>query len=156
MKTEVVGLRLPIEQIEALKKVADSRAMKVSDLVKEMVTDGLAGVKKGADNSAQIANLVKQMQQLETNLTGGQDWLAEVVMTEIRLTAGARYLAQMAVENTDEVVSYMTSQKGLDPKTKVQWQERRAKQEAMQGDYWVKKAAEAASEAQSKKSNNPA
>ena len=43
MKTEVVGLRVPIEQLEALKKVADRRAIKVSDLVKEMVTERLAG-----------------------------------------------------------------------------------------------------------------
>lgn len=156
MATEVIALRLPVEQLEALKKVADSRAIKVSELVKEMVTAALAGIKTGADNSAEIANLVKQMQQLEANLTGGQDYLAEVVMTNTRLTAAARYLAQMAVENGDEVNSYMSSQKALDPKTKLQWQEKRAKQEAMQGDYWVKKAAEAASEAQGKKSNNPA
>lgn len=155
MATEVIALRLPVEQLEALKKVADSRAIKVSELVKEMVTAALAGIKTGADNSAEIANLVKQMQQLEANLTGGQDYLAEVVMTNTRLTAAARYLAQMAVENGDEINSYMSSQKALDPKTKLQWQEKRAKQEAMQGDYWVKKATEAASEAQGKKSNNP-
>lgn len=156
MATEVIALRLPVEQLEALKKVADSRAIKVSELVKEMVTAALAGIKSGADNSAEIANLVKQMQQLEANLTGGQDYLAEVLMTNTRLTAAARYLAQMAVENGDEVNSYMSNQKALDPKTKLQWQEKRAKQEAMQGDYWVKKAAEAASEVQGKKSNNPA
>ena len=155
MATEVIALRLPVEQLEALKKVADSRAIKVSELVKEMVTDGLAGIKKGADNGMEIANLAKQVKQLEANLTGGQDWLVEVVMTEIRLAAGARYMAQLAVETGDEVISYISSQKELDPKTKLLWRERRAKQEAMQEDYWVKKAAEAATAAQSKKSNNP-
>lgn len=147
MKTEVIGLRLPIEQIEALKKVADSRTMKVSELVKEMVTDGLAGVKKGADNSAQIAKLTEQMKELENSLTGDQKWLAEVVLTGMELAAGTHYLAQMAVENTDEVVSYISSQKALDPKTKVLYQERRAKEEARQGEYWVKKAQMAADKA---------
>lgn len=147
MATEVIALRLPVEQLDDLKKVANSRAMKVSDLVKEMVADGLAGVKAGADNSAQIAKLTTQVEQLEKNLTGGQSRLTEVVMTGIRLTAGARYMAQMAVETGDEVISYMSSQKALDPKTKVLWRERRAKQEAMQEDYWVKKAAEAADRA---------
>lgn len=147
MATEVIALRLPVEQLDDLKKVANSRAMKVSDLVKEMVADGLAGVKAGADNSAQIAKLTSQVEQLEKNLTGGQNRLTEVVMTDIRLTAGARYMAQMAVETGDEVISYMSSQKALDPKTKVLWRERRAKQETMQEDYWVKKAAEAADRA---------
>jgi hypothetical protein len=147
MKTEVIGLRLSIEQIEALKKVADSRAMKVSELVKEMVTEGLAGVKKGADNSAQIAKLMKQMKELEENLIGGQNWLAEVMLTGIKLTAGTRYLAQMAVENRDGWLSYISSQKALDPKTKVVYQERRAKEEARQGEYWVKKAEEDADKA---------
>lgn len=147
MATEVIALRLPVEQLEALKKVADSRAMKVSELVKEMVADGLAGVKKGADNSAQIAKLVKQVKELEESVTGGQDWLASVMKTEIRLTAATRYLAQMAVENGDEVVSYISSQKALDPKTKISYQERRAKQEAMQGEHWAKKAEEDADKA---------
>jgi len=147
MATEVIALRLPVEQLEVLKKVANSRAMKVSDLVKEMVATGLVGVKAGTDNSAQVAKLTKQIQQLEDNLTGGQDWLTEVVLTEIRLMAATHYLAQKAVENGDEIVSYVSSQKALDPKTKILWEERRAKQEAIQGEYWVKKATEVADKA---------
>ncbi|MBA4049816.1 MAG: hypothetical protein C0464_02275 [Cyanobacteria bacterium DS2.008] len=140
MKTEVIGLRLPVEQVEALKKVADSRAIKVSDLVKEMVTDGLAGVKRGADSSAQLDKLAKQMKELEGKLTGRHDWLAEVVITSVELTARTRYLAQMAVESADEVVTYISTQKALDPKTKLLWNEKRAKEEERQGKYWAKKA----------------
>ncbi len=142
MKTEVIALRLPVEQLEALKKVADSRAIKVSELVKEMVTDGLAGVKSGADNSAQIDQLTKQMKELEDHLEGRHDWLAEVVIASVELTARTRYLAQVAVESADEVVSYISTQKALDPKTKLLWNEKRAKQEESQGKYWAKKAEE--------------
>ena len=42
MKTDVIGVRLPVEQVAKLQKMANSRGMKVSDLVREMVKIGIS------------------------------------------------------------------------------------------------------------------
>lgn len=137
MKTETITVRLPVEQVEALKKMADSRALKVSDVVKEMITAGIEGRQSSADTNA---GLVSTLKDLEKNLIGGQDWLSSMVLANLRATAGARYFAQLAMENTDEVISYLANQKPLDSKTKAQWRKSRGAEEDKQADQWIDEA----------------
>lgn len=137
MKTETITLRLPVEQLEALKKMADSRALKVSEVAKEMITDGIAGRKSSADTNAE---LVRTLKELEKNLLGGQDWLAAMVLANLKATAGARYFGQITMENTDEVISYLANQKPLDGKTKAQWRKNRAAVEDEHIESWMDEA----------------
>lgn len=141
MKTDVIGVRLPVEQVAKLQKMASSRGMKVSDLVREMVKVGIEGAEASADLTVQ---LLARMKQLEENLEGGQTWLADVVITQMKAVAAARYLAQIAADNTDEVISYLANQKPLDTATKEQWRKKREEEQARQGQQWVDKALEIA------------
>lgn len=143
MKTEVIGVRLPVEQVATLQKMANSRGLKVSDLVREMVNQGVETAKTGADINGQILAKIKEAEQ---NILGGQTWIADVLVTEMRAVAAARYLAQIAADNSDEVINYLANQKPLDAKTKRQWQEKRALEEEKQGDKWVARAMEIASQ----------
>lgn len=143
MKTEVIGVRLPVEQVAKLQKMASSRGMKLSDLVREMVNQGMEGAKSGEDT---IMQLLARMKQLEENLEAGQTWLADVVITQMRAVAAARYLAQIAAENSDEVISYLANQMPLDPKIKEQWQKLREKEQDRQGQDWIDMALKIASQ----------
>jgi len=82
MKTDVIGVRLPVEQVAKLQKMANSRGMKVSDLVREMVKVGIEGAEASSDLTVQ---LLASMKQLEENLEGGQTWLADVVITQMKV-----------------------------------------------------------------------
>lgn len=143
MKTEVIGVRLPVEQVAKLQKMASSRGMKLSDLVREMVNQGMEGAKSGEDT---IMQLLARMKQLEENLEAGQTWLADVVITQMRAVAAARYLAQIAAENSDEVISYLANQMPLDPKIKEQWQKLRENEQDRQGQDWIDMALKIASQ----------
>ena len=142
MKTDVIGVRLPVEQVAKLQKMANSRGMKVSDLVRERVKVGIEGAEASSDLTVQ---LLASMKQLEENLEGGQTWLADVVITQMKAVAAARYLAQIAADNTDEVISYLANQKPLDAATKEQWRKKREEEQARQGQQWIDKALEIAS-----------
>ena len=83
--------------------MAHSRGLKISELAKEMLSAGIAGSKSGLDASA---NLLARIEQLEATVLGAQTWLTDVVITNLRVTAGARYYARLGTENSDEVISY--------------------------------------------------
>lgn len=46
-------------------------------------------------------------------------------------------MANKAAENTDELVSYMSSNKPLDPKTKAEWQAKRDKECEQIAQQWI-------------------
>jgi hypothetical protein len=137
MKTQVLAVRLPQDQFDTLQKMADSRGLKISELAKEMLSAGIAGSKSGSDASA---NVVARIEQLEATVLGAQTWLADAVITNLKVTAGARYYARLGTENSDEVISYLANQQPLDPKTKAQWQKNREVEEAKQGEKSVQDA----------------
>ena len=113
MKTDVIGVRLPVEQVAKLQKMANSRGMKVSDLVREMVKVGIEGAEASSDLTVQ---LLASMKQLEENLEGGQTWLADVVITQMKAVAAEsaicgvfRYRANYRREYFAAAVSSRTS-----------------------------------------------
>lgn len=134
MKTQVLAVRLQEDQLAILQKMADSRGIKASDLVKQMITAALAGAQSGSGSSIDV---IARIEQLEANILGANSWLADSLITNLKATAGARFMAQVAAENSDEVISYLANKEPLDPKTKAEWQKSRAKEEARQGELLV-------------------
>jgi hypothetical protein len=137
MKTQVLALRLPEDQLAILQKMADSKGLKVSDLVKQMITESVAGAQSGSGSNSDV---MARLEQLEANILGASSWLADGLITNLKATAGARYLALVATENSDEVVSYLANNKPLDPKTKSEWHKSRAKEVTKQGEKLVQEA----------------
>lgn len=138
MKTQVLALRLPEDQLLVLQKMADSKGLKVSDLVKQMISDSLDEAKTGSGSNN--SDVMARLEKMESNILGASSWMADVLMTNLKATAGARYLALLATENCDEVISYMTNNQPLDPETREEWQKSRAEQVTQQGEILVQEA----------------
>jgi hypothetical protein len=117
MKTNVLSIRLPEDKAEILQKMADSRGLKVSDLVKEMVLAGISGSQSSSGDNRLV---LTKLEQVEANLIGAQSWLADVVMTGVKYAVEAKYQAEMGTQNTDEIVSYLANKEPLAPKAKKQ------------------------------------
>ena len=64
MKTNVLSIRLPEDKAEILQKMADSRGLKVSDLVKEMVLAGIAGSQSSSGDNRLV---LTKLEQVEAN-----------------------------------------------------------------------------------------
>jgi hypothetical protein len=144
MKTQVLALRLPEDQLLVLQKMADSKGLKVSDLVKQMINDSLDEAKTSTDNNN--SDVMARLEKMESNILGASSWLADGLITNLKATAGARYLALLATENCDEVISYLANNKPLDSQTKAQWQKNRAEQVALQGEILVQETLAMANE----------
>lgn len=139
MKTEVLAVRLQEDQLEALHKMADSRGLKVSELVKEIIAAALKG-----DHGGNNAEVMARLDLLEANVMASQSQQGDVFLSIMRATAGARYYAKIAVDNSDEVISYLANQTPLDPNTKAQWQSNRAVEEVKQREKWIEQATQLA------------
>ena len=119
MATQVLALRLQEEQLQVLQKMADSKGLKVSELVKDMIASGIAGAQSGAESNAKL-------QEVEKRILGSQSWLADAAMKVITESVAARLMAEAAAGNSDELISFLVNNKQLDQQTKAQWQANRA------------------------------
>jgi len=108
MKTGTVTIRLPEDKIERLKEIAKRREISVSELLREPISTWLdLGAIGGGDNQ----EVLSKLQELETNVLGAQTSIADLVITTLRVVVGARYMANIAAENSDEVNSWLSSKK---------------------------------------------
>ena len=117
MKTNVLSIRLPEDKAAILQKMADSRGLKVSDLMKEMVLAGIAGSQSGPGDNRLV---ITRLEQVQESLMNSQSRLENVVMAGIKYTVEAKYQAEMGTQNTDEIVSYLANKEPLAPKAKKQ------------------------------------
>ena len=137
MKTGTVTIRLPEDKIERLKAIAEKRKCSVTELLREPISTWLdLGAIGGSDNQEVLEALGK----LESNVLGTQQSIADLLIATLRTAIGARYMANKAAENTDEVVSYMASNKPLDPKVKTEWQAMRDQECEQIAQQWIARA----------------
>jgi hypothetical protein len=115
MKSTVLSIRLPEDKAAILQKMADSRGLKVSDLMKEMVLAGIAGSQSGPGDNRLV---ITRLEQVQETLMNSQSRLADVVMTGIKYAVEAKYHAEMGTQNTDEIISYLANKEPLGPKRK--------------------------------------
>ena len=127
MKTNVLSIRLPEDKAAILQKMADSRGLKVSDLMKEMVLAGIAGSQSGPGDNRLV---ITKLEKVQESLMNSQSRLENVVMAGIKYTVEAKYQAEMGTQNTDEIISYLANKEPLVPKTKEQIIEKREIEEA--------------------------
>ena len=134
MATKSLSVRIPEEALAELEKMAAAREQNVSGLVRDLILDAL---KRG---EAGTSGLMARLEQLETNIMGSQSWLGDFVVMNLRATAEARYQAQMAADNAEEIINYLANSKPLDAKTKRERQQMREMEAVRQGDSLVEKA----------------
>lgn len=115
MKSNILSIRLPEDKAAVLQKMADSRGLRVSDLMKEMVLAGIAGSQSGPGDNRLV---ITRLEQVEASLIGAQSRLADVVMTGIKYAVEAKYHAEMGTQNSDEIISYLANKEPLAPKKK--------------------------------------
>ena len=106
----------------------------MTELLREPISTWLElGTIGGGDNQEVLEALGK----LESNVLGTQQSIADLVIAILRTAIGARYMANKAAENTDEVVSYMASNKPLDQKVKTEWQAMRDQESEQIAQQWI-------------------
>ena len=134
MKTGTITIRLPEEKIERLKAIAEKKNCSVTELLREPISIWLD---LGAIGGGSNQEVLEALGKLESSVMGTQQSIAELVITTLRTAIGARYMANKAAENTDELVSYMSSNKPLDPKTKAKWQAMRDQECEQIAQQWI-------------------
>lgn len=104
MKTGTVTVRLPIEAIEQLQEAAKTQRCSLSDLLKKKILSSMETNTKGTESSS---DLLKRLQEMETNLTGAQQAMAEILVLVLTNAVGARYHASLATTYADDIITVM-------------------------------------------------
>lgn len=104
MKTGTVTVRLPDDKIEQLQEMAKAQGCTLSELVRKQILTGL-----DACNSADGGSpgLMKRLQEMETNLIGAQQAMAEILVPVLTNVVGARYHASLATTYADDIITVM-------------------------------------------------
>jgi hypothetical protein len=116
MKTGTVTIRIPIEKIEKMQKMAKARGCTVAELLREPISEWLDGEPAGGARKDEI---VRRLEELEARLMAAQKEQEPVLIAALGNTAGARYLSNLCAIYADDIISYLATQKPLDDKTKA-------------------------------------
>ncbi len=104
MKTSPVTVRLPDEKIEQLQEMAKAQGCTLSDLVRKQILNSL---ETSFPVSGGSPDLEKRLQEMETNLTGAQQAMAEILVLVLTNAVGARYHASLATTYADDIITVM-------------------------------------------------
>lgn len=143
MKTGTVTIRLPVERVEKIRKMAEAKGCAVSELLKEPIENWLDGVAKPDSESAA---LMQKLEQLEQTVAETRKEQGAVLIAALASSAGARYLSNLCALYADEVISYLSTQKPLDEKTKALREEQRAADEDVYANMCIEAAKERANQ----------
>ena len=101
MKTGTVTIRLTLEQIEQFKQMAKVKGMTLAEFVREQA---VAQVESKGDGSSEV---LKRIEELETNLSDAQKAAADLLVVVLRNTVGTRYHATLATTYADDIITVM-------------------------------------------------
>lgn len=104
MKTGTVTVRLPDEKIERLQQMAKAQGCTLSDLVRKQILNSLE-MSATADGSN--PELLNRLQEVETNLIGAQQAMAEILVLILTNAVGTRYHASLATTYADDIITVM-------------------------------------------------
>lgn len=104
MKTGTVTVRLPDEKIEQLQEMAKAQGSTLSDLVRKQILNSLESSNTANGSSPE---LLKRLQEMETNLAGAQQAMADVLVLILTNVVGARYHASLATTYADDIITVM-------------------------------------------------
>ncbi len=104
MKTGTVTVRLPEEKIDQLQEVAKAQGCTVSDLVRNKILNSL---ESKSESSGSDAELMNRLNEMEKNLIGAQQAIAEILVPILANVAGARYHASLATTYADDIITVM-------------------------------------------------
>lgn len=104
MKTGTVTVRLPEEKIEQLQEMAKAQGCTLSDLVRIQILNNLERRNAASDNGS---DLMTRLQEMETNLAGAQQAMADVLVLILTNVVGARYHASLATTYADDIITVM-------------------------------------------------
>jgi hypothetical protein len=125
MKTGTVTVRLPDEKIEQLQEMAKAQGCTVSDLVRKQI---LTSLEASGTASGGSLELEKRLQEMETNLIGAQQAMAEILVPILANAVGARYHASLATTYSDDIITVMQTGNVLSEKEVERRQEVREKE----------------------------
>jgi hypothetical protein len=143
MKTGTVTIRLPVERVEKIKKMAEAKGCAVTELLKEPIENWLDGV---SEPSADSVAIMQKLEQLEQTIAETRKEQGAVLIASLASSAGARYLSNLCALYADDVISYLSTQKPLDEKTKALREEQRAADEDVYANICIEAAKERANQ----------
>jgi hypothetical protein len=139
MKTSTVTIRLPIEKIEQMQKMAKVRGCTVAELLREPIERWLGGAPEpGTGNEA----VLQKLAEIEEAIARSQKEQASLLMATLANAASARYLGSLCANYEDDIISYLGTQKPLDDKTKALRDAKRQADEEAYSSACIKRALE--------------
>jgi hypothetical protein len=121
--------------------MAEAKGCPVTELLREPIENWLDGVSKPGDESAAI---LQKLEQLEQTIAESRKEQGAVLISALASSAGARYLSNLCAIYCDEIISYLSTQKPLDGKTKALREEQRAADEDVYASMCIEAAKERA------------
>jgi|AGTN01.2.fsa_nt_gi Ribbon-helix-helix protein, copG family. len=103
MTSGTVSVRLSGEVLQQLERLAQERNLKVSDLVREFITDGLSGRGEPKVQTAVIEQL---------------NCLTDILSAVMHETVGARYFSELALSYAADMESLIREKQVLDKDAK--------------------------------------
>jgi hypothetical protein len=70
--------------------------------------------------------VIERLEVMEANLVGMHQVLGNVLTKSMMVCAGAKYYGQLSTTFADEMTTYITTQRALDPKVKADREQQRA------------------------------
>lgn len=125
MKTGTVTVRLPDEKIEQLQEMAKAQGCTLSELVRKQILNSLEASPAASGGSPELE---KRLQEMETNLIGAQQAMAEILVPILANAVGARYHASLATTYSDDIITVMQTGNVLSEKEVERRQEVREKE----------------------------
>ena len=120
MASPQVTVRMSPELYKALVKMAKLEDKNLSEFTRDLIELGLS--KKQAPKD----QVMERLEVMEANLVGMHQVLGNVLTKSMMVCAGAKYYGQLSTTFVDEMTTYITTQRALDPKVKADREQQRA------------------------------
>jgi predicted CopG family antitoxin len=120
MASPQVTVRMSPELYKALVKMAKLEDKNLSEFTRDLIELGMS--KKQVPKE----QVIERLEVMEANLVGMHQVLGNVLTKSMMVCAGAKYYGQLSTTFADEMTTYITTQRALDPKVKADREQQRA------------------------------
>jgi len=118
------------ELYRALVKMAKLEDKNLSEFTRDLIELGM-GKKQAPEEQ-----VMQRLETMEANLVGMHQVLGNILTKSMMVCAGDKYYGQLSTTFVDEMTTFITTQRALDPKVKAdREQQRAAKAKQYELDY---------------------
>lgn len=116
-RTITVGTKVEKKTHEHLAKVAAAQNKSVSEVVRDLILDGLERGAQGVENAAP-GELSGRLDELQDLIAFHHNALGELLLKAVKISTGARYFSELAVSYGQDITSCLMTGKPMETQTK--------------------------------------